>query len=236
MCCDRHLEIPGVSNNTTGTLEQKKTNSWTPVGQTLNLIQDAVLNALKMPKMMSLCRVLGIIYVSITEPYWEAVLKPNISAIEMGPVYNRLVDCLDKWAKDIEPLLEGKEYLNINEMPVHGDHAYLFKETEEQELVKKVLKEMCIVLSEKSRKLFDEFLKDGKFCSPIEDQINKAKSCPSHNISMERLMAQTDRSMSMAPNSNKSTRESKIIYTENKTGEWIGDKSSDNQKRQFRKL
>ena len=32
-CCDRHLKIPGVSNNTTGTLEQKKTNSWTPVGQ-----------------------------------------------------------------------------------------------------------------------------------------------------------------------------------------------------------
>ena len=33
MCCDRHLEIPGVSNNTDGTLEQKKNNSWTPVGQ-----------------------------------------------------------------------------------------------------------------------------------------------------------------------------------------------------------
>ena len=33
MCCDRHLEIPEVSNNTTGTLEQKKTNSWTLVGQ-----------------------------------------------------------------------------------------------------------------------------------------------------------------------------------------------------------
>ena len=32
-CCDRHLEIPGVSNNTTGTLEQKITNSWTSVGQ-----------------------------------------------------------------------------------------------------------------------------------------------------------------------------------------------------------
>ena len=26
-------EIPGMPNNTTGTLEQKKTNSWTPVGQ-----------------------------------------------------------------------------------------------------------------------------------------------------------------------------------------------------------
>ena len=30
---DRHPEIPGVPNNITGTLEQKKTNSWTPVGQ-----------------------------------------------------------------------------------------------------------------------------------------------------------------------------------------------------------
>ena len=38
MCCDRHLEIPGVSNNTTGTLEQKKTNSWTPVGQATPII------------------------------------------------------------------------------------------------------------------------------------------------------------------------------------------------------
>ena len=32
-CCDRHLEIPGVLNNTIGTLEQKKTNSWIPIGQ-----------------------------------------------------------------------------------------------------------------------------------------------------------------------------------------------------------
>ena len=29
----QHLEIPEVSSNTTGTLEQKKTKSWTPVGQ-----------------------------------------------------------------------------------------------------------------------------------------------------------------------------------------------------------
>ena len=32
-CCDQHPEIPGVPNNITGTLEQKKSNSWTPVGQ-----------------------------------------------------------------------------------------------------------------------------------------------------------------------------------------------------------
>ena len=29
-CCDRHLEIPGMSNNTTGTLEQKKSKQLNP--------------------------------------------------------------------------------------------------------------------------------------------------------------------------------------------------------------
>ena len=32
MCCERHLEIPGVSKNTTGTLEQKKTKQLNPGG------------------------------------------------------------------------------------------------------------------------------------------------------------------------------------------------------------
>ena len=31
-CCDRHLEIPGVSNNTIGTLEQRKNQQLNPGG------------------------------------------------------------------------------------------------------------------------------------------------------------------------------------------------------------
>ena len=38
-----NLEIPGVSNNTTGTLEQKKTNSWTPVGQATDKTDNYIL-------------------------------------------------------------------------------------------------------------------------------------------------------------------------------------------------
>ena len=40
----RHLEIPGVSNNTTETLEQKKTNRRTPVGQATDKTSPAPTN------------------------------------------------------------------------------------------------------------------------------------------------------------------------------------------------
>ena len=43
-CCDRHLEILWTLNNTTGTLEQKKTNSWTPVGQATDKNAPALTN------------------------------------------------------------------------------------------------------------------------------------------------------------------------------------------------
>ena len=68
--------------------------------QSLNLFQDSVLNGLKMPRMMSLCRVLSIIYCLITRPYWHYVIQPNMSAIELGP-NNKFVQCLKRWCEDV---------------------------------------------------------------------------------------------------------------------------------------
>ena len=56
-----------------------------------------------MPMLMSLCRVLGIIYVCITNPYFEEAMSPNITAIKMGPVYTKLINKLQKWIKDVDP-------------------------------------------------------------------------------------------------------------------------------------
>ena len=44
---------PGVSNNTTGTLEQKKTNSWTPVGQATDKKASAPTRPTKINSFMS---------------------------------------------------------------------------------------------------------------------------------------------------------------------------------------
>ena len=72
--------------------------------------------------------------------------------------------------------------------------------------------------------MFKEYLSDGKFSNPIEGEVEQAKSCPTNNISLEKLMAQTDKSILITPNANMYTRESKIMFNENKTGQWMNKK------------
>ena len=40
-------------------------------------------------------------------------------------------------------------------------------------------------------------------------------------------MAQTDKSIRMTPNANMYTRESKTMFNENKTGQWISEKTDE---------
>ena len=100
----------------------------------------------------------------------------------------------------------------------------MYKVTQEQLFVETDLKDMCVALLEKGEKMFVEYLSDGKFSNPGEGEVERAKSCPTNNISLERLMAQTDKSIRMTPNANMYTRESKIMFNENKTGQWISKK------------
>ena len=114
-----------------------------------------------------------------------------------------------------EPLLMDNESITPNEMPRNDDHAYLYKVTPEQDFVERVLKDMCMTLHEKSVKMFEEYLNDGR--------VFEAKSCPTNTISLERQMTKSDKSTVMAPNANICTSESKIMYKENKPRQWINE-------------
>ena len=75
-----------------------------------------------------------------------------MSAIELGPFYNKFVQCLKRWCEDVEPLVLGHESITPNEIPRNGEHAYLYKVTQEQQFVETVLKDMCVALLEKREK------------------------------------------------------------------------------------
>ena len=53
-----------------------------------------------------------------------------------------------------------------NEMPRNDDHAYLYKVTPEQDFVERVSKDMCTALHEKSVKMFEGYLNDGRVFDP----------------------------------------------------------------------
>ena len=63
-----------------------------------------------------------------------------------------------------------------------------------------------------------------KFSLPDENILKSSKLCPQNNITLERLMAQTNRAMTIAPNTNTSSRESKILFKDNETDVWLENK------------
>ena len=49
---------------------------------------------------LSVLRALGILCKIITKPYWMFVESKNATALEMGPMYKRLLDLLKQCATD----------------------------------------------------------------------------------------------------------------------------------------
>ena len=88
----------------------------------LNYVQHFILKALQNNTVLSILRSLGIICKLVTEPYWKFVEMESVSAIEMGPVYRRLLEFLQLGAKDPKLLLENK--INLFCGPATQDEMY----------------------------------------------------------------------------------------------------------------
>ncbi|VDI46901.1 Hypothetical predicted protein [Mytilus galloprovincialis] len=56
--------------------------------------------------------------------------------------------------------------------------------------------------------------------------MESTKSCPSNNISVERVFGQLDAELKRAPHCSLRTVESKLLYKNNKTAEWLKEKKS----------
>ncbi|CAC5417044.1 unnamed protein product [Mytilus coruscus] len=57
--------------------------------------------------------------------------------------------------------------------------------------------------------------------------ILTSKSCPANNITLERLMAQIDRQKTIAPNTSISTINSKLMFKNNGTADWLREKTEE---------
>lgn len=86
---------------------------------------------------------------------------------------------------------------------------------------------MCIVLNTKVDKLFADFLRDGKYFNVQNNLDLKCSPCPKSNICEEQLMGQVDFHVQSSSMSSNNTVESKLLYVNNKTSEWLNNKSEE---------
>ena len=70
----------------------------------------------------------------------------------------------------------------------------------------------------------------GKYYQASEKVIKETNTCPRHNLAPERAFASLDRILSMKPNMTTLAVAGAIMYSQNKTSDWLLAKSEDEVK------
>lgn len=100
----------------------------------------------------------------------------------------------------------------------------LFSSTSTDTVTQSLLKRFCTKLREKCSALFKDFLPFCKYFEPTQTLIESSETCPSNNISVERVFGKLE--LHHAPHCSLQTIKSKIIYTNNSTASWLNDKTA----------
>ncbi|XP_021339820.1 uncharacterized protein LOC110441045 [Mizuhopecten yessoensis] len=198
---------------------------------TLNFVQTCILEGLKDPILMDICKCLGILSKLITEPYWRKAGGEVASAIEMGPVYTRLIECLGIGCETPLTLLHNNIQLFPGPSVEPDDVLQLLFNSHVSSNAVTIMTSLCKAMRDKAQHLFKDFLPSGPFFSPSVSEIASFSSCPPNNICVERLMGKLDSKLKFAPNMNTDNIESSVMYKSNKTSDWLNDKPEIVQKK-----
>jgi len=204
---------------------------------TLNLLQSAIMIFLKNKTIMSVCQALALICQQITTPYWK-VAASDKNPLEMNTFYTQMIAYLTKLSKDPNEIYNTSLQIFQNETVTNDvtPTTETLRSTADTspDVLYDTISACSLNLLEKCKKLFSDHLEGGKHFDPTDLKIDEAKSCPSNNISLERLMGQLDRHRTISPNISIDSLNAKICFKNNDTQDWLNTKTETQQEEIFK--
>ena len=186
-----------------------------------NLLMKAVESDLHVDQYVCGVRALGIIDKCVTVPLWRAI-ESEKHVGGMNVRFERLNECLHKWAKDASGLMKGEECL-YEDISVNKDWVYesLMKECEHDCMTRQVLELLLASFYSKTRKLLEDQLSGGENADMSDERIHETASVPTTNVGCERDFGMFDYLMRERPNASTCAMEGVIMFRRNKTGSWL---------------
>ncbi|XP_053388677.1 uncharacterized protein LOC128551786 [Mercenaria mercenaria] len=198
----------------------------------LNYVQTVIVKCLENNFFLSILRAMGILSKIVTEPYFRFSSDKDNTILEMDGLCNRLVDLLSTAKQNPHLLLCNSISLLYGPCVRQSNEICecLFLPSDSLDsLTSIVLARLCKVLHAKCEHIFKDYLKHGKYYSTSEDITKQAKTCPTNNITVERLMAKVDSNLRNSPNIDIPNLESRVMYKKNETESWLSKKSESEQ-------
>ena len=199
----------------------------------LNRLLQAVLCDLKVSHYVSGVRALGIIDKVVTGPFWRYLESSSVSILKMSETYSKMKEKFEKWSIDAQSVMEADdllfpEYTNLDD-PVS---KVLSQQSPDDVMVEEILQLLFKSFSLTLQRLVIDHLPGGVYNSVKDPQIIlETKSVPVTNVTPERDFAVLDRLMSQKPNASYIAIEALLLFSHNKTSEWLDNKTCEEKKR-----
>lgn len=166
----------------------------------------------------------GLISKLITGPLWKLLEAPG-HILEMNVYYKELIDFLVRGATDVAFI---GQFIGGDASPfdtVIGEDAESKMLIEENnsliEVLYPLLQCLFLSMSELLKRMVSDHLPGGQFHDPSEEVLADTKSVRKHNKLPEFVFGQLDQLLRYRPNATLLTNESYLMYSHNKTREWL---------------
>ncbi|XP_060582463.1 uncharacterized protein LOC132738872 [Ruditapes philippinarum] len=200
-----------------------------------NKLQKAVLMDAKEKILISGCKVLGLISKLVTAPLWR-VLESGTHILQMNDHYHVLLQYLDRISKDPAEFLLG-DCCAFNEQYIHRDEVFecLVQPNDDiDHYAEQIVKTLATALHSLLERMVGDHLPGGKFSNITEELKIKTASVIPHNKLPEFAFGVLDFQLRYRPNASTLVNEAFLMYSMNKTSEWLKSLSDEEKTRLMR--
>ncbi|XP_072171738.1 uncharacterized protein [Diadema setosum] len=167
------------------------------------------------------CRALGLVSKIITSPLWRCLEDKAIHILDLPKIYDNIQVALHRGTQNPHEFMDG----TINPFDVNFQDDVVFRALTEpadydgqtETVLQNVLPSLAKVMTAHSQHLLDT----------AECERETSKSVAKHNKFSERVFAYMDQLMKCRPNSTTLVHEATIMFSLNKTDEWLGGMSEE---------
>ena len=172
-------------------------------------------------------RALGIFNKMITGPLFRK-LEDKVHIFSLNSMWGDLLKYLVANGTNATEMLSGNTFFDNVLVTKDSIYEELFK-TSANELLESLTREclevMCITCSIMVQSQLKDQLPGGKYYQPSEEVLAETRNCPTTNVLSERDFAAYDRHLRMKPNLSTVAATGVIMFNNNKTLEWLNDKT-----------
>ena len=181
-----------------------------------NMLMKAVNADLNVEQYVAGARALGVVDKVLTTPLWRVIEKTgHVSGLNER--YERLCECLERWAKDASGVLRGEEVL-FEDVDVRKDDVYA---SLVEVSVNDGMPVQCLemLFASFACKLRDQM--NGGVNAGMDICMKETESVPCTNVDCERDFGMLDRIMREKPRAYACAFEGMILFCKNGTSKWM---------------